>query len=200
MRTLHRNGVCFGAAPNRRTAVEYALFLFWLADSPDAAVDVLNRSLQNGQKLLATQVRRDNLSHMFSQETHDKVADTVAVQLQPHPDERLLKATHLIDQYGQGLKSWYATESRLCHPSLTSMQFFFQDQPESNSVHLYRDPMPQEPVPCLDVSFHILFRSTLAFNSLLKDAPLVSDLASVADDYGLDLQLPTRKTQEQPQA
>jgi len=43
---LHQHRCCFAAAPNRRTAVEYAVFLVWLADERDKVVDVLNRSLR----------------------------------------------------------------------------------------------------------------------------------------------------------
>ena len=155
-------------------------------------------SLQNGQKLLATQIRRDNLSHMFSRDTHNQVAETVAVPLSPHPDERLLKIGHLLDEYGEGLKSWYAVESRMCHVSSTSMQFFFKEDPSSDSIQLWRNPAPQEAVPCVDLSFHVLFRATLAFNSLLVGAPLITDLGSIANDYELDLTLPTRKSRQQP--
>jgi len=46
---LHRQGCCFAAAPNRRTAVEYAVCLVWLADQTDQVVDVLNRGLRQDQ-------------------------------------------------------------------------------------------------------------------------------------------------------
>jgi hypothetical protein len=143
--TLHRDGVCFSAGPNRRTIIEYILALAWLADDGESVVDVLNRSLQNGQKLMATQLRKNSMLDGFPEQSRKILSETVAVPLESHPDERLLKPSNLIEMYDSTLKPYYAAESRFSHVSLTGIQFFIKD--EGDDLTLSQMPIRRNPCP-----------------------------------------------------
>ncbi|MGH4013863.1 MAG: hypothetical protein ACRDSL_08015 [Pseudonocardiaceae bacterium] len=190
--TLHRDRVCFSAGPNRRTIVEYILFLAWLADDGESVVDVLNRSLQNEQKHMATRLSGASLLDQFPEHARQVLAETIATPLAPHPDERLLKPSHLIEEYDSTLKSYYAAESRFSHVSLTSIQFFLKTEDEA--IRLTQMPVPEEPISCPEFCLHTLSQALLVFNELLLDHPWTAELARIAEDYGLDTRRPTRKS------
>jgi hypothetical protein len=189
--TLHQDKLCFSAGPNRRTIIEYALFLAWLADDGDAAVNALNRSLQNNQKLLTSQLREHSLLDQFSAHAKQQLAKTVAEPLVPHPDERLLKPLHLIEEYNSSLKPFYAVESRFSHVSMTSVQFFMKA--EGNTISLSQKPVPEEALPCEDFCLHTYAQAFAAFNRLLMGQPWTAELTRIADEFGADISRPTRR-------
>jgi hypothetical protein len=189
--TLHRDKVCFSSGPNRRTIIEYALFLVWLADDGDVAVDALNRSLQNNQKLLASQLRDGSLLDQFPAHTQQELAKTVAEPLVPHPDERLLKPWHLIEEYDSSLKPFYAAESRFSHVSMTSVQFFVKTH--GDAVSLTQMPDPEETISCPEFCLHTFAQALAAFNRLLVGQPWTAELARIADEFGADIRRPARK-------
>lgn len=189
--TLHSDEVCFSAGPNRRTIIEYILALAWLADDGESVVDVLNRALQNEQKLMATRLRNDAILEQFPEHARQVMAETIAEPLAPHPDERLLKSGHLIDHYDSTLKSYYAAESRFSHVSMTSIQFFMK--PNGDDVVVSQMPDPVEPMSCADFCLHALSQAMLTFNELLIGTPWTSDLAQLATEHGLDTCRPTRR-------
>jgi hypothetical protein len=193
--TLHRDKVCFSGGPNRRTIVEYALFLAWLADDGESAVDVLNRSLQNEQKRMAARLTRDNLLDQFPAHARQLLTETIETPLDPHPDERLLKAWNLIDEYDSRLRSYYAAESRFSHVSLTSVEFFMHG--DGDNVRLSQMPVPEEAMPCPDFCLHVFSQAFLTFNELLTGRPWTKNLARIAETYGLDTDRPRKKRRDE---
>lgn len=188
---LHQKGCCFAAAPNRRTAVEYAVCLVWLADEGDHVIDVLNRRLRNNQIQLAKRLREASLTERFPQDAYQVLIDTVATELPPESDERL-KFDQLLDEYGySALKAYYHVESRFTHGSLTASQVFARDSDEG--LLLAQRPLYQELVPCQQFGLMVLFDAMLAFNTLLVGNPWTEALIQVAADHGLPTRLPTRK-------
>jgi hypothetical protein len=189
---LHRQGCCFAAAPNRRTAVEYAVWLVWLADQTDQVVDVLNRGLRQDQIQLANRLRDAGLTERVPPDAYQILVDTVGTALPPEPDERLLKIGQLLDEYGYGaLKAYYKVESRFVHPSLTAIREFTHD---SNEGLLFRQrPLHEELVPCQQFCLMVLFDAMLAFNTLLVGSPWTDVLMEVAADHNLPTHLPVRK-------
>jgi hypothetical protein len=116
---LHRQQCCFAAAPNRRTAVEYAVCLVWLADQTEQVVDVLNRGLRQDQIQLANRLREASLTERVPPDAYQVLVGTAGTALPPEPDERLLNFGQLLDEYGYSvLKAYYNVESRFVHPSL----------------------------------------------------------------------------------
>lgn len=194
--SLHREGMCFAAAPIRRTVFEYTLGLTWLADDGESVVDVLNRALQNGHKLLSTRLSKDSLADRFPAEMLDQLAETVAEPLSPHPDERLMKPWHLIEEYDPTLKSYYATESGFSHLSLISVQHFvkFQD----DATYLSQTPIPGEAAPCDEFCFRMFFQCFLSFDSILTGSPWVAALSGIAADYGLSMDRRSRRSTPTP--
>jgi hypothetical protein len=189
--TLHRDELCFSAGPNRRTVIEYALFLAWLTDDGDAAVDALNRSLQSNQKLLASHLRERSLLDQFPTHAKQELAKTVAEPLEPHPDERLIKPWHLIEEYDSSLKPFYAAESRFSHVSMTSVQFFMKV--DGDTISLSQTPVPEEALSCENFCLHTYAQAFAAFNRLLVGQPWTAELARIADEFGADIGRPTRK-------
>jgi hypothetical protein len=192
--TLHREQVCFASGPNRRTIVEYGLFLPWLVDDGEGAVDVLNRSLQNNQKTLATQIGEKLNTGTFETAAIQQFTETIQTPLVPHPDERLLKPLHLMDEYDSGLKAYYFVESRFSHVSLTGIGFFVKQL--DSGVGLSQMPIPEEPIPCHEFCLHSLFHACLYFNDLLTGKPWTASLAQIASEYGLNTGRPTRKSKK----
>lgn len=189
---LHRNQCCFAAAPNRRTAVESAVCLVWLADQGDHVVDVLNRGLRNDQIQLANRLREANLVERFPPADYQVLVDTVATELSREPDETLLNVGHLLDEYGYGaLKAYYQVESRFVHVSLTAIQAFARDSEEG--LLLGQRPRYGELVPCQQFCLMVLFDAMLAFNKLLVGNPWTEALLEIAADHGLSADLPARK-------
>lgn len=189
--TLHRDGVCYSASPNRRTLVEYILFLAWLADDGDEVVDVLNRKLMTEQKLMSTRLRAEGMLDRFPEAAVEQLVETAQVSLEPHKDERLLKATNLIKKYDSRLTSYYAAESRFSHVSMTSIQCFAQFG--QDSVTLSQMPVPEEPMPCVELCLHLLSQAMLAFNELLIGQPWSDELIRITSEYSLDNTRPTAR-------
>jgi hypothetical protein len=191
---LHRQGCCFAAAPNRRTAVEYAVCLVWLADQGDQVVDVLNRGLRNDQIQLANRLRAASLTERLPPDGYQILKDTVATKLKPEPDETLLHVSDLLDEYGyRALKAYYKLESRFVHVSLTAVQAFAREIEEQERLLLGQRPLYEELVPCQEFCLMVLFDAMLAFNKLLVGSPWTDVLTKIAADHDLPTQLPVRK-------
>lgn len=190
---LHSGGLCFSAGPNRRTLIEYILFLAWLADDGEAAVDVLNRSLQNNQKGMATRLRATSQLDQFPEHARETLKQTINEPLLPHPDERLLKPWNLIEEYDSSLKSYYAAESGFSHVSMTSIQFFTKQDADADAFALSQTPVPEEAAPCPELCLHLLSQSLLIFNEILMGSPWTAELASIAAEYDLDTRRPRRR-------
>jgi hypothetical protein len=167
--TLHRERLCFSAGPNRRTLLEYSLYLAWLVDDGEAAVDVLNRKLLSNSKNLETQLTQLGHLDRYPEHARQSLAKTLAEQLPPHPDEHFHKTTHLMDEYDSSLKPYYAAESGFSHPSLISVGFFMK--PIDDGVGLSQKPMPEEATRCVDFCLHLCSQSMLMFNELLIGKP-----------------------------
>jgi hypothetical protein len=189
---LHTDGHCFAAAPNRRCAFEYALYLVWLADEGDHAVDVLNRGFQREQLRLANHLRSADLVHQHPPEAFQVLLDTLATELAPESDERLLSVAHLLDDYGlANLKPYYQAESRFTHVSLTAIRQFARDG-DDDALCLGQRPFDGELMPCQDFCLPVLFDAMLAFDSTLVGHPWQDALRQIGADHSLPVVLPTR--------
>ena len=102
IRTLHAAGQCHAAVPLLRSAIEYTAGTIWLADAGEDAVDVPNRGLQysHGKLLKHLGGIGVDLDASFPAEAVQVFRDTMAVQLSPHPDEWLIRFSHLLAEYG----------------------------------------------------------------------------------------------------
>jgi hypothetical protein len=190
---LHADGRCFAAAPNRRCAIEYALYLVWLADEGDQVVDVLNRGFQREQRQLANRLESADQVAQHPPEALQVLLDTLAIDLAPESDERLLSVAHLLDEYGlANLKPYYQAESRFTHVSLTAVRQFARDG-DGDTLCLGQRPLDGELVPCQDFCLSILFDAMLAFDSTLVGHPWNDALRRIGADHHLRTVLPTRR-------
>jgi hypothetical protein len=188
---LHKRECCFAAAPNRRTAIEYTLYLVWLANEGDHVVDVLNRGLQQSQVQMERRLRADNAIASFPQEALHTLADTIAMELPAESDETLLRVSHLLDEYGYGgLKPYYRAESRFIHVSLTAVRAFARDSVDG--LLRGQRSIDGEVMPCQQFCLPVLFDAMLAFNSLLVDSPWTKPLTQIGADYELPTVLRSR--------
>lgn len=190
---LHTRECCHAAAPNRRMAFEFAVFLIWLAEDGDNVVDVLNRRHVTSQALLATSLREHDLVKKFPEDQYRTLADTVATTLPPEPEERLTAIQPLLDEYGLGeLRSYYQAESRLCHVTLTAAQAFTSLDDER--LTLFQKSRYGELATCQDFCLMVLLVAMQAFNELLIGKPWTDTLIEVARRHGLQENLPRRRS------
>ncbi|MEY9845213.1 hypothetical protein ABH940_002283 [Streptacidiphilus sp. BW17] len=182
----HQDGHCGSGAPNRRSAFEHALSLFWLVDLGDDAVDILNRALQEDQKQLANLVKAAGLEQKVSEEAYQVLWGTIAESIPSHPEEGTRKISQLLKKYDlKELATYYCVESRFAHPTLSSAQMFFADRGETYELHQL--PRFEEAIPCHQFCVQILFDSMHAFNRLMLGQPWSAALQEIAEEYGLTL-------------
>lgn len=193
IRTLHAAGQCHAAIPLLRSVLEYALGTAWLADAREDAVDVMNRRLQGSHGKL-----RDELGDSgtdlaaFPPNAVQAFQDVLAADLDPHPDEHLNSFKHLLREYQlDKMIPVYNVLSGLTHLSLTGAEEFFQVR--DDGIHLTQEPIHHEVVPCEELCLGIQFDTMLAYNELLADKPWTADLAVIAKDHGLSVNLTTRR-------
>jgi hypothetical protein len=180
-------------APLRRSLIEHMLYLIWLADAGDAAVDAMNRGLQHQQHRLRDSISAADVSVGTAEQraTMDAVIDA-AVPASDH--ERLQHITHLLEAYPLSpmLKSLWRTESGWAHPSLHVMQLYVEQRPDATVLHQqpYHEQFADHtPATC----FLTLYFATLALDALLGN-PWTEQLTSIAERYDMPTALPTRQT------
>jgi Family of unknown function (DUF5677) len=194
VRTLHAAGQCHATVSLLRSVMEYTLGTMWLADAGEDAVDVLNRRLQYSKHKLRDDIEQHESIRMsdFPAEAVRTFMDTLAVQLTPHPDERLAAFRHLLQEYGfEKLIPVYDVISGHSHLSLEGAQEFFQNG--EGAIGLTQDPRHNELMPCEDICLGMQFDTMLAYNELLRTRPWTAQLSAIAGDHGLPVRLVARR-------
>jgi len=179
-------------APLRRSLIEHMLYLIWLADAGDRAVDAMNRGLQHKQRRLRDTITAAGVPLPTAEQraTMDSVIDAAV----PASDqEHLQHIAHLLDTYPLSpmLKSLWQTESGWVHPSLHVMQLYVEQRPDATVLH--QQPYHEQfadytPAGC----FLTLYFATLALDALLGN-PWIEQLTSIAERYDMPTALPTRQ-------
>lgn len=186
---LRSSGFDRACAPLRRSLIEHMLFLIWLADAGDAAVDAMNRGLQYKQGQLRDTITAAGLPIAAAEQR--AAMDSVIHAAVPASDqEHLQHITQLLDAYPLSpmLKSLWRAESGWTHPSLHVMQLYVEQRPDATVLH--QQPYHEElaghtPTTC----FLTLYFSTLAMDALLGN-PWAEQLASIAEQYDMPSALP----------
>jgi hypothetical protein len=190
---LRASGFDRACAPLRRSLIEHMLYLVWLADAGDAAVDAMNRGLQHKQGRL-----RDTITAVggpVPTEEQCAAMDSVIQTAVPASDqEHLQHITKLLDAYPLSpmLKSLWRAESGWTHPSLHVMQLYVEQRPDATVLHQqpYHEQLADHtPATC----FLTLYFATLAMDELLG-SPWAEQLTSIAKRYEVPTVLPTRRT------
>jgi hypothetical protein len=123
-------------APLRRSLIEHMLYLIWLADAGDRAVDAMNRGLQHNQRQLRDTITAVGVPVPTAEQraTMDAIIRTA---LPASDQEHLQHITHLLDAYPLSpiLKSVWQTESGWTHPSLHVMQLYVEQRPDATVLH-----------------------------------------------------------------
>jgi hypothetical protein len=189
---LRPSGFDRACAPLRRSLIEHMLFLIWLADARDAAVDAMNRGLQHKQRKLRDTITAAGLPVGTADQhaTMDSVIDAAV----PTSDQgHLQHIAHLLDAYpvSPTLKSLWRAESGWTHPSLHVMQLYVEQRPDATVLHHqpYHEQLADHtPATC----FLTLYFASLAMDALLGN-PWAEQLISVAEQYDMPTALPTRR-------
>ncbi len=174
--------------------MEYALGTMWLAYAGEDAVHVLNRRLQYSQRKLRDDIEQHESISMsdFPAEAVRTFMDTLAVQLTPHPDERLAAFRHLLQEYGfEKLIPVYDVISGHAHLSLEGAQEFFQHG--EDVIALTQQPRHNELMPYEDICLGLQFDTMLAYNELLRTWPWTARLSAIAEDHALPVRLAARQ-------
>jgi hypothetical protein len=85
----------------------------------------------------------------------------------------------------------YNVISGITHLSLEGAQAFFQDR--DGAIHLSQQPFKGEVAPCEVLCLGMQFDTMLAYNELLAFRPWTADLAAIAKDHELPVNLATRQ-------
>jgi hypothetical protein len=193
VRTLHAASQCYAALPLLRSVMEYTLGTIWLADTGEAAVDVLNCKLQGSHKKLLADLGDTDLDAAFPAEVVSSFRNVLTAELPSSPDQQLAAFRHLLQAYGlDQIVPVYNTLSGIAHLSLEGAQAFFQDKGDG-AIRLSQQPGKGEAAWCEEVSLGMQFDTMLAYNKLLKGNPWTADLAAIAKDHGIPGVLATRK-------
>ena len=181
-------------APLRRSLIEHMLYLIWLADAGDVAVDAMNRGLQHKQRQLRDTITAAGVPVPTAEQR--ATMDTTIQTALPAPSDQdyLQHITHLLDAYPLSpvLKGLWRAESGWAHPSLHVMQLYVEQRPDATVLHQrpYHEQLADyTPVAC----FLTLYFGTLALDALLGN-PWTEQLISIAERYDMPTALPTRQT------
>ncbi len=189
---LRSSGFDRACAPLRRSLIEHMLYLIWLADAGDQAVDAMNRGLQHQQRRLRDVMTAAG-APVPTAEQRAILDTTIETAVVTTDQEHLLRIAHLLDAYPLSpiLKSVWQVESGWTHPSLHVMQLYVEQRPEATVLHQqpYHEQLTDStPVAC----FLTLYYATLALDALLGN-PWTEQLTSIAERYDMPTGLPTRR-------
>jgi hypothetical protein len=180
-------------APLRRSLIEHMLYLIWLADAGDVAVDAMNRGLQHTQVKLRDTIIAAGVP-VPTAEQRATMDTTIRTALPASDQEHLQHIADLLDVYPLSpiLKSIWHVESGWAHPSLHVMQLYVEQRPDATVLHQrpYHEQLADyTPVAC----FLTLYFGTPALDALLGN-PWTEQLISIAERYDMPTALPTRQT------
>ncbi|WND33968.1 hypothetical protein RI578_06525 [Streptomyces sp. BB1-1-1] len=182
---LHRHGLGHETAPNRRSMLEHAAQIWWLAEDGSDAVDSMNHALKHTQQKLREAADGAGIAYDAS------VADAVqAAVLPPSAAQTYNNIGHLLKRIGPPLHAIYVGESMLAHASLTSAERFYSG-PETDTVELLSDPRYPEDAPGPDVrapyiALVLVWFAMSSFNRLLAGQPWTNALQRIAADAGIE--------------
>ncbi|MET8822322.1 MULTISPECIES: DUF5677 domain-containing protein [Streptomyces] len=182
---LHRHGLGHETAPNRRSMLEHAAQIWWLAEDGTDAVDSMNHALKYKQQRLRESADGAGITY------DSTIADAVqAAVLPPTPAQTYNNIGHLLKRIGPPLHAIYVGESMLAHASLTSAERFYSD-PSADTVELLSEPRYPEDYPGPDarapyIALVLVWFAMSSFNRLLVGQPWTSDLQCIARDAGIE--------------
>ncbi|WP_242892498.1 hypothetical protein [Actinomadura litoris] len=184
---LDEKGLHLGAAPIRRSMIEFLVRLLWLADSAEPAVDALNHDLQAILGRLAQAAKRADVD--IPPEVIAKSDATRQTHLPPASERNLLQTKHVTDAYGLNQQYvWWLSETQTAHPSLIAVQLFVEQTAEATVLH--HEPQYVKEVPAKHLCLSILFQAALAMNELLIGRPWTELLRSIGEEFSFSLDLP----------
>jgi hypothetical protein len=173
--------------PLRRSVIEHALYLVWLADDGDTAVDAMNRALQHTQRKLRRSAGAGGFIPTPEQEA--TLNGVLSAELPPGPDH-LLHIGHLFGRYplAPAMRALWETETGFSHPSLHVVRLFVADRPDKIVLHdhpRHAALAAATPMAC----FLALFFGAIALNDLLPGRPWSERLREVANRHGTSAEL-----------
>lgn len=182
--TLHAADQSFVTGPLRRSMAEFTLYMQWLADDDEEAVDVLNRQLQTNQGKLFPRAKLP--ARRMAKEVNAIVKATIEDPRVPNgkkpPNTEGLFMRHGLDREF----AFWTNDSRLAHPTLTAMQYFVLDH--GDTIGLRQEPVPaasiEEGIPSL--CLWALYSAAYFLNVWLAEAPWTATLTEVAARHGFD--------------
>ncbi|MFJ6509091.1 DUF5677 domain-containing protein [Streptomyces sp. NPDC091879] len=181
---LHRHGLAYDSAPNRRALLEHAARIWWLAQDGDDAVDAMNRALQKSQKELRKAVDAAGMQYDAT------IADAVqAAELPPSSAETFNHFKHLMERMGPPMAAIWIGESQTAHPTLTSAQLFVTREDDTLTLHaepVYPDGLPTADERAPFIALVLVWMAMLAFNELLAGGPWTDELQEIAADAGIE--------------
>lgn len=183
--TLHGAGQSFATGPLRRSMVEFAVYLRWVADDPDEAVEALNRQLKTNQGKFFQRAKDAGAS--IAKEVSAIVKSTVE---DPHvpKGKKSPNAEGLLTRYDmtRELTIWTA-DSRLAHPTLTAVRWFVFDS--GDAIELHRGPLVEANMEEGIQAFCLwaLYCAAYFLNVWLAGAPWTATLADVAARHRFDV-------------
>ncbi|MEV5449969.1 DUF5677 domain-containing protein [Streptomyces sp. NPDC052535] len=182
---LHRHGFGHETAPNRRSMLEHAAQIWWLAEDGTDAVESMNHALKHKQQKLREAADDSGISYDAT------IADAVqAAVLPPTSAQTYNHIGHLLKRIGPPLHAIYAGESMLTHASLTSAERFFSG-PGTDTVELLTTPRYPDDAPGPDtrapyIALVLTWFAMTAFNRLLAGQPWTDALQRIAQEAGIE--------------
>jgi len=176
---LSRSGLEHESASLRRSLIEHASFLAWLADDPTGAVAAINREHQSNVRRGEEAMSKGGYDTKdITELVHHVLRDAAPASSTDH----LLGHTHRLQRYGQPpvLAQWLH-DTFLTHPTLIAARFYFQ---EGESITLAASPREELPTTPLQAAI-MLHAASVAFSGLLTGDPWRAELARINEDYGL---------------
>ncbi|MEV7366169.1 DUF5677 domain-containing protein [Streptomyces sp. NPDC091299] len=180
---LHRQGFGHETAPNRRSMLEHAAQVWWLAEDGPDAVDSMNHALQYKQRKLREATDSAGI-------TYDTTIVDAAVVLPRSRAQTYNNMGHLLQRIGAPLHAIYAGESLLSHATLTSAERFYAGV-DAETVHLLSEPQYPQHAPSPDgrapyIALVLTWFAMSCFNQLLAGQPWSAELQLVARETGIE--------------
>jgi hypothetical protein len=161
------------AAPLRRSMIEHAIGLYWLADAKDAAVVVLERVNQIRVEKLAAK-----LTDAWSLNRED-LADILSAEAPSTSVDHLAHFANQCAKYGSPeIHVAWLTETASSHPSLVGASAYV-DESDGERILLRQSSHPHD-VESLEQIFAVmLLIASSAFNELIEGQPWTKALKDI---------------------
>lgn len=181
---LATSGFEHESAGLRRSLIEHASLLAWLADDPTGAVAAVNRehesNLRRGEKALSE-------GGYAAADVTELVKRLLRDPAPPSPAEQLLKHAHRIQRYGRRpVYAHWLQDTFLAHPTLIAARFYFEEGENTALLTTPRRALPTTPLQAA----MMLHAASTAFSELLVGDPWSAELARINDTHGLGAPTP----------